>query len=106
MCRSLRPRRHDDAPRRGSEDDPAAALRDFSRPGGGTSTDPLYPIPKYRWEHMWWRGKAESEPVAFLGRPHISLGIGGEQQPVGYEGSSCGFDTGDIGFTAAIAFFE
>ena len=55
---------------------------------------------------MWWRGKAESEPVAFLGRPHISLGIGGEQQPVGYEGSSCGFDTGDIGFTAAIAFFE
>src|SRR5215469_829406 len=105
MCRSLRPRRHDDAPRRAVRTTQRQRCGTSPAPRG-TSTDPLYPIPKYRWEHMWWRGKVESESVAFLGRPHISLGIGGEQQPVGYEGSSCGFDTGDIGFTAAIAFFE
>ena len=66
-----------DAPRRGSEDDPPAALRDFSRPRGNIDRS-IIPDTEISPGTMWWRGKAASEPVAFLGRPHISLGIGGE----------------------------
>src|SRR5262249_33148983 len=43
---------------------------------------------------------------AFLRGSNISFGVGGQQQTVGYEGSGCGFNLGDIVFKATIAFFQ